>query len=294
MITLIALCYLGCVYAAFKVIKIKLTTISIAVAALIGVFILSGIVIGWKFSAPMTQQMTVNRPVVPLVASQNTKEVIKKIHVKQDQPVKKGDLLYEVESAPFQYTVDQRTAQLADLLPPQIIGLIVPFVDRDDQPLGCDLQHVRQEVPAVLDRFLLEVVAEGEVPEHLEEGLMAGRAANLFQIVVLTRNAHALLRGDRTHVVARLLAEKDALEGHHPRIHEHQRRIALGHERSRRNHAMPALLEVTQKLPPDLGSLHGRQDTQTCGTRPRAAAATHLRSASPRCARRLRGACRLP
>ena len=28
----------------------------------------------------------------------------------------------------------------ADLLPPQIIGLIVPFVDRDDQPLGCDLQ----------------------------------------------------------------------------------------------------------------------------------------------------------
>ena len=114
MIMLITLCYLGCVYLAFKVIKIKLNTISIAVSALIGVFILGGIVIGWKFSAPMTQRMTVNRPIVQLIASQNTKEIIKKIHVKREQQVKKGDILYEVDSTPFQYKVDQRTAELAE------------------------------------------------------------------------------------------------------------------------------------------------------------------------------------
>ena len=114
MIMLITLCYLGCVYLAFKVIKLKVNPVSIAVAALIGVFLLGGIVIGWKFSAPMTERMTVNRPVVPLVASQNTKELIKKVHVEMDQPVKKGDLLYEVDPTPFQYAVDQRTAQLEE------------------------------------------------------------------------------------------------------------------------------------------------------------------------------------
>ncbi len=114
MITLITLCYLGCVYAVFKVIKIKLTSVNIGIAAIVGVFILGGIVIGWNLSSPMTQQMVVTRPVIPLVASQNSKEVIKKIYVKVDQPVKKGDMLYEVDSSTLQYTLKQRTAQLAE------------------------------------------------------------------------------------------------------------------------------------------------------------------------------------
>jgi multidrug resistance efflux pump len=112
MITVIAIFYLGCVFLAFKVIKLKVSPFSVAVATLIGVFLLTGIVIGWKFSAPISEQITVTRPVIPLVASQNTKEVIKKIHAKQDQHVKKGDILYEVETTPFQYAVDKSTAQV--------------------------------------------------------------------------------------------------------------------------------------------------------------------------------------
>jgi multidrug resistance efflux pump len=114
MITIIALLYLGCVYAAFKVIKIKVNPVSVAVSVVIGILVLGGIVIGWKFSAPLTEKMTVTRAVVPLLSSQNTKEVIKKIHVKRHQLVKKGDLLYEVETTPFQYAVDQKTAQLEE------------------------------------------------------------------------------------------------------------------------------------------------------------------------------------
>jgi len=114
MIMLITLCYLGCVYAAFKVVKLRVNAMSVSTAVVIGVFVLGGIIIGWKFSAPMTQKMTVTRAVIPLVASQNTKEVIKKIHVKRDQRVKKGDLLYEVETTPFQNTVDQKTAGLSE------------------------------------------------------------------------------------------------------------------------------------------------------------------------------------
>ncbi len=114
MITLITICYIACVYAVFKVIKIKLTSVNIAIAALIGNFILGGIVVGRKLSSPMTEQMVVTRPVIPLLASQNSKEVIKKIYVKVDQPVKKGDKLYEVDSSTLQYTLDQQTALLAE------------------------------------------------------------------------------------------------------------------------------------------------------------------------------------
>lgn len=114
MIMIITLCYLACVYIAFKVIKIKLTPVSISVAVLIGVFALGGIVVAWNFSAPTTQRMTVYRSVIPLVASQNTKELIKKVHVKIEQAVKKGDVLYEVEAAPFKFAVDQQVSKLAE------------------------------------------------------------------------------------------------------------------------------------------------------------------------------------
>lgn len=114
MIMLIMLCYLGCVFLAFKVIKLKVNVVSVAVATVIGVLVLGGILIGWKFSAPISERMTVTRPVIPLLASQNTKELITKIHVKMEQPVKKGELLYEVDSTPFKNAVDQRAAQVEE------------------------------------------------------------------------------------------------------------------------------------------------------------------------------------
>jgi hypothetical protein len=71
--------------------------------------------------------------------------------------------------------------------------------------------------------FALEVVAEREVSEHLEEGVVARRAADVLQIVVLARHPHALLGGGRARVGPLLLAEEDALEGDHPGVGEEQR-----------------------------------------------------------------------
>jgi multidrug resistance efflux pump len=74
---------------------------------------LGGVVVAWNFAAPMTGQMTVHRKVIPLVSGQDSKMFITKIHAKVDQPVKKGDVLYEVDKTPNQYALDQLTAQLA-------------------------------------------------------------------------------------------------------------------------------------------------------------------------------------
>lgn len=113
MIIVLTISYICGVVVAFKVIKIKVSPTSVAVAVLVGVFMLGGVVMAWNFSAPMTGQMTVHRKVIPLISGQASKMYITKIHAKQEQPVKKGDPLYEVDKAPNQYALDQLTAQLA-------------------------------------------------------------------------------------------------------------------------------------------------------------------------------------
>ena len=87
------------------------------------------------------------------------------------------------------------------------------------------------EVPGELDGDVLEVVAEREVAEHLEEGVVAGGIADVLQVVVLAAGAHAFLRRRRALVVALLGAGEDVLELHHAGVGEQQRRVVARHQR---------------------------------------------------------------
>jgi hypothetical protein len=49
----------------------------------------------------------------------------------------------------------------------------------------------------MLDGDILEIVAEGKIAEHLEEGVMPRGIADIVEVVVLAARAHALLRGHR-------------------------------------------------------------------------------------------------
>ena len=78
---------------------------------------------------------------------------------------------------------------------PQIEGFVVVVIDRDGQPLLVQAEIAGQQVPGAFDGVLLEIVAEGEVAEHLEEGVVAGGVADVVEVVVLAAGAHAFLRG---------------------------------------------------------------------------------------------------
>jgi multidrug resistance efflux pump len=110
-LTLMTLIYLGCILAAFKIIKIKVTPVSVAVCALIGVSLLGGIVTLWKFASPMSGQMTLRRPVVRIVP--DVQEFVSKVHVESNQLVSKGEPLFEISPTRFEYAVDKATASLA-------------------------------------------------------------------------------------------------------------------------------------------------------------------------------------
>src|SRR5437879_115547 len=66
--------------------------------------------------------------------------------------------------------VDARLGDPCDLAP-QPARFIVAVVHGDVDPVGSKTEPVlpRHPLPGVLDRLLLEVVAEGEVAQHLEE-----------------------------------------------------------------------------------------------------------------------------
>src|SRR6476646_6732799 len=111
-------------------------------------------------------------------------------------------------------------------------GFVVAIVDGDAQELRVERQLLRHELPSETDCVALEIVAEREVAEHLEEGEMPRGVADLLEIVVLTAGADAFLRRRRATIpLGRLLhAEEHLLELHHARVREQQCRIVARDE----------------------------------------------------------------
>jgi hypothetical protein len=99
---------------------------------------------------------------------------------------------------------------------------------------------------------VLEVIAEGEIPQHLEKGVVPGRVADIVKVVVLATRAHAFLRCRGAAVRTLLDAGEDVLELHHPGIGEHQGRVVSGDERRRGDRLVAVLREVIEEGRSDL------------------------------------------
>ena len=94
-----------------------------------------------------------------------------------------------------------------------------------------------------MDRLALEVVAEAPVAEHLEEGVVARRAAHLLEVVVLPGDPQDALVVDGADVAALLPPGQHVLELDHPGVREEQRLVARRHERGAGHLGVAALSE---------------------------------------------------
>jgi len=63
----------------------------------------------------------------------------------------------------------------------------------------------------VMNGVPFEVVPKGEIPQHLEEGVMPRGVADVLEIVVLAARTHATLTGGGAGVIPLVLAQKDGL-----------------------------------------------------------------------------------
>jgi hypothetical protein len=133
--------------------------------------------------------------------------------------------------------------------------LLVTAEDRDPDPRGVEAEALRSgdQLPGELDRALLEVVADGEVAEHLEERQMArGRADDLD-----VGRAEGLLARAEPPRGRILLAAEVRLEGLHPGGREqHRRVVGRRHERCGGHPPVPPRLEELQEFLADLRRRH--------------------------------------
>ncbi len=111
MITFLTILYAVIVVVVFKVFKVPPRPWPIAITVSVGIVMLGGIVILWTIAAPMSSRVVVTRYVIQIVPY--VKGQVISIPAKPNMPLKKGDILYQVDTAPYQYTVDQLVAQLA-------------------------------------------------------------------------------------------------------------------------------------------------------------------------------------
>src|SRR5262249_39732635 len=94
---------------------------------------------------------------------------------------------------------DLAVGQPGDLLP-QIERDVVIDIDSDHQAVGRQAELLGDQIPGELDGAILEIVAKGEVAEHLEEGVVARGVAHVVEVVVFAAGAHAFLRGGGAHI----------------------------------------------------------------------------------------------
>jgi hypothetical protein len=86
-----------------------------------------------------------------------------------------------------------RSGDRANFVTPDGLGLVVAGMDGVVEAVGVNLADFGQEIIGVANGFAFEVVAEGEVAQHLEEGVVARRRADVFQVVVFALYAHTFL-----------------------------------------------------------------------------------------------------
>src|SRR6185436_8754930 len=156
---------------------------------------------------------------------------------------------------------DHALLRQADRLGPDLVGLVVGLVDRRPQLVRGQLVHLGEQFPGELDRVPLEIVAEGKVAEHLEEGVVPRGVADVLQVVVLAAGAHASLGGGRAVVGTLLLAEENVLELHHAGVDEQQRRVVCRHERARGHDDVSLRLEIVEEARADLVRFHSEHST---------------------------------
>ena len=137
---------------------------------------------------------------------------------------------------------------------PEGEGLVIVPVNRDVEAFHRELEFLGEEFPGIGDGLFLEVVPKGEVPEHLEEGMVPGGVAHVFKVVVFAPGPHTLLARGGPFVRPLFLPQKDLLELDHPSVGEKEGGVVSRHQGGARDDLVPFTGEIFEKETPYLFS----------------------------------------
>ncbi len=118
----------------------------------------------------------------------------------------------------------------------------IALVHGRPEPLRVQLHVLGDELPREVDRPVLEVVPEREIPEHLEERAVAIGTADVLEVGVLPAGTQHLLNADHTFRGRLAQAEEVRLERLHAGDDEERRGVVRRWNQRMRGHArVPAL-----------------------------------------------------
>jgi multidrug resistance efflux pump len=109
---LLILTYVAICFAVFKIFKIPVNQWTLATAALGGIAGLFMLLMILNYNQPFTSNARIFFAVTPVLPT--VKGRITEVPVQPNLPLKEGDVLFRIDPRPYQYTVDQKKAALAD------------------------------------------------------------------------------------------------------------------------------------------------------------------------------------
>ena len=110
-ILLIAI-YVALCMAVFKIFRIPVNEWSLSTAALIGIVGIFLLLLGMSYNHPFTTNARIYYAVTPIFPT--VKGRVIEVPVEANTPLKEGDILFRIDPKPFQYVVDQKTAELSE------------------------------------------------------------------------------------------------------------------------------------------------------------------------------------
>jgi len=206
---LIILTYAAFAYGAFKLFKIPVNGFSLLTAALGGLAIVGGLVLGMNYNHPFSSQARFyfhTTPIVPGVSG-----VVTEVPVQSGTPLKAGDILFRIDPKPFENEVKAKEAALAAAM--QTTRQLRATADSAQKKLESALAD-RDSAKDVFERSkkLLETGAVAQAQfERAKNNLSAAEATAQSAKSEADRallEAEAVVQGVNTDV-ARLQAELD-------------------------------------------------------------------------------------
>lgn len=141
-----------------------------------------------------------------------------------------------------------------DFFFPDFIGFVVCFIDGHPQTLFRQGEPVftGQQFPCILDGIVFKIVAEAEVAQHFEEGVVTRSVTDVFQVIVLTARAHAALGSGRAGIITLVEAKENILELIHPGVGKQQSGVIVWYQGAAGNYLMSLTMEKVEKRLTDL------------------------------------------
>ena len=136
----------------------------------------------------------------------------------------------------------------ADLLIPDLVGLVVVQIDGRIEPVRIQPHHLGQKLPRPGNGLVLKIIAKGKIAQHLKKSAVTGRLADVLDIA----GPDALLAGGNAPAGRNLLSGEIGFQGRHAGIDQQQAVIVMGHQREALHRQVALAFKKFQEHFPEL------------------------------------------